>query len=89
MIYECLFNLDEKDDFWDNTISGYSKMVCFRDYPNHLDSIDDIKDWFKSQKKHAGRGYCRFLQQWKKNNLDLVAEFQEDFLKKYNLSIKL
>lgn len=84
MIYECLFNLDEKDDFWDNTISGYSKMVCFRDYPNHLDSIDDIKDWFKSQKKHAGRGYCRFLQQWEKNNLDLVAEFQEDFLKKYN-----
>lgn len=50
MLYECLFNLDEKDDFWDNTISGYSKMVCFRDYPNHLDSIDDIKDWFKSQK---------------------------------------
>jgi len=83
-IYEMLYNMDDIDDFWDNGLSGYSKEVCFRNYPNHLDGIDDIKEWFDGQKEFAGRGYSKFLNLWKKRNPQLVEDFQEDFIKKYN-----
>lgn len=91
MIYEMLFNLDETDEFWDNSMSGYSKEVCFRNYPNYIangEKIDDIKEWFQQQKQYAGRSYSRFLNYWKKNNPDLVHEFQDEFVKTYNYVAK-
>lgn len=88
MIYEMLFCLDETDEFWDNSLSGYSKEVCFKDYPNHLESIDDIKAWFGLQLPHAGRGYSKFINLWKKRNLDEVSWFEEQFVKSYNYVAK-
>lgn len=50
MIYNMLYDMDETDEFWDNSLSGYSKAVCFRDYPNRIDNIDCIKKWLTGQK---------------------------------------
>lgn len=88
MIYEMLYELDEEDPFWDNHLSGYSRDVCFRNYPNHLESIDDIKTWLKEQKDYAGKGYCRFLTLWKKKHPEEVATFSQDFINAYNYVAK-
>lgn len=88
MIYEMLYGLDETDAFWDNGLSGYSKDVCFRDFPNHIEDIDDIKEWFQKQKEFAGRGYAKFLNLWKIQHPELVKDFQEDFVKAYNYVAK-
>ncbi len=84
MIYEMLFGMDETDEFWDNSLSGYSKDVCFRDYPNQLSEIDDIKDWFEGQKDNAGRSYSKFLKEWKKRNPHEVEKFVQEFIRAYD-----
>ena len=84
MIYNMLFELNDDDDFWDNSLSGYSKDVCFRNYPNRLEDIDRIKNWFKEQKVHAGRGYSKFLNEWKNRNEKEVIDFQKEFVRAYN-----
>jgi len=89
LIYETLYNLDQADPFWENeSLSGYTKDVCFRDFPNHMEKIEDIKDWFKAQKDFAGRGYSKFINYWKKNNADLVEKFVNDFVGAYNYVAK-
>ncbi len=84
MIYNMLFNLNENDEFWDNSLSGYSKDICFRNYPNVLENIDEIKEWFEEQKQYAGRGYSKFLNEWKKRNMQEIISFQEEFICVYN-----
>lgn len=84
MIYNMLSEMDETDEFWDNSLSGYSKDVCFRDYPNQLTIIDDIKAWFEGQKDNAGKSYSKFLKEWKKRNPEDVEKFVKDFVKTYN-----
>lgn len=83
-IYNMLFEMNEIDEFWDNSLSGYSKEVCFRNYPNRLEKIDDIKKWFEEQKEHAGKGYSKFLNEWKKRNPQEVDIFEKEFVKAYN-----
>nr|DAD74349.1 MAG TPA: hypothetical protein [Siphoviridae sp. ctabX13] len=84
MIYDLLFEMDEEDKFWDNSMSGYSKDVCFRDYPNQLFDVDDIKKWFDGQKDNAGRSYSKFINEWKKRNPHEVKKFVDEFVKAYN-----
>lgn len=84
MIYNMLFEMDEEDEFWDNSLSGYSKEVCFRDYPNQLSDIADIKNWFEGQKENAGRSYSKFLREFKKREPDEVEKFVEEFVKAYD-----
>lgn len=89
MIYEKLFSLAQDDCFWDTTsLGGYTKDVCFRDYPNHTDNMDKIKDWFVKQKEFAGRGYSKFIKRWKDDNDSLSKEFVEEFIRAYNFVAK-
>lgn len=86
-IYDMLYLLDEVDSFWNTeSLSGYSKDVCFRNYPNKLEDIDEIKEWFKEQGeiKQVGKGYSKFLQEWKKNNSKDIDEFIKTFIDSYN-----
>lgn len=82
VIYNLLYSLDENDSFWDNSMSGYSKQVCFRGYPNKLEEIDHIKQWYKSQKDVIS--YAKFLNLWKKKKPEEVEKFICDFIKTYN-----
>lgn len=88
MIYEMLFEKEDTDLFWDNSLSGYSKEVCFRDFPNHLTKIDDIKEWFKGQKEYAGKSYSKFLKEWKKQHPCEIEGFEEEFINAYNYVAK-
>lgn len=84
LLYEHLKNKRDDDPFWDSELGGYSKQVCFRDYPSELKQSDHIKQWYKSQKENAGRGYSKFINDWKKYHVIEVAEFQSDLIKAYN-----
>lgn len=61
VIYEMLFNYEQDDAFWDSSMSGYSRDVCFRDYPNYLVEIDDIKERFCLQKDYAEKTIVSLL----------------------------
>ena len=88
MLYEMLYQYNQDDKFWDNSLSGYSRDVCFRDCPNHMESIDDIKEWFRSQKDFAGKNYSKFIKEWKQNNPVEVDAFIIDFVRAYNYVAK-
>lgn len=88
ILYEFLYGLEQDNPFWDNSMSGYSRDVCFRDNPNHLDNIDEIKEWYKTQKDFAGRGYARFINAWKKEHLTEVDDFIYSFVRAYNYVAK-
>lgn len=89
MLYEMLFNYGQDDGFWDNSLSGYSRDVCFRDYPTHIDDIDKIKEWFHSQKDFAGKNYCKFINEWKRTHQPTVNQFINEFVCAYNRVAKL
>lgn len=88
IVYETLYNLSQDDAFWDNSLSGYSKEVCFRDYPGHLEDIDSIKEWFNKQKPYAGKAYQKFIKVWSKNHQNEINVFVENFIKAYNYVAK-
>ena len=88
IVYETLYSLDPEDSFWDNSLSGYSKDVCFRNFPSHLDDIDSIKEWFNEQKSNAGKAYQKFIKVWSKTHQDEIKIFVEDFIKAYNYVAK-
>lgn len=87
-LYEYLYNISEMDEIWDMKIGGYSKSVCFRDYPDYIEnidgSIDTVKTWMQSQKDNAGRGYAKFINRWKKDHKDEVEAFIKSFVMAYN-----
>lgn len=82
LLYDFFFELDDNDEFWDNDLGGYSKQVCFRDFPNALKEKDHIKQWYRSQEKYVKLG--KLINYWKKEHPDLVEKFCGDFLKTYN-----
>lgn len=84
LMYDFLIKKDPNDDFWDNTLSGYNKQKCFKDYASPLMDESQIKQWFKSQKDFAGNGYSKFITEWKKQHIDEIKEFQQDIVRAYN-----
>lgn len=52
----------------------------------HSTLVDEnqIKQWFKSQKDSAGKGYSKFITEWKKHHGDEKKEFQQDIVRAYN-----
>lgn len=88
MLYEFLYRLDPMDTLWSREIGGYSKDVCFRDYPNYIEmgdgSIDAVKACFESQKIYAGRGYSRFINRWKVENQSAIDDFIQSFINAHN-----
>lgn len=88
MIYDMLYEKDEEDPFWDNSLSGYSKDVCFKDYPNYLEDINEIKNWFDSQSDYYGKGYSKFLKEWKSLHCEELESFRNQFISAYNYVAK-
>jgi len=86
LFYDFLWKLDETDEFWDNSISGYSKVVCFKDCNDEINP-EKIKSWFLKQKDNGnwGRAASRMFNRWKKDNEDEVRRVQSEFITAYNL----
>ena len=88
LIYNYLKLLDENDEFWDTTIGGYTKQVCFRDYTQIPENRDHFKKWFNEQLPYWGTERNLF-KKWKEDNEDQVKEFQNNFQKAYEYCLNL
>jgi len=82
IFYNFLRNLPDDDNFWKNDLT-FSKQICFKDYQTSSYNKWVIKRWFKDPNfsEFFGRGYSKLLNRWKKENQEVVAEFQLEFEK--------
>lgn len=80
IFYELLRGLPANDNFWGKT-GGYTQQVCFRDLATISDNRDVMKNWFRCQSIHWGRGCSKLFNRWKKENEKLVKEFRTEFEK--------
>lgn len=87
MFYKFLYNLEEDDCFWDNSLGGFDKAKCFLEYATLLEnnaSTDMYKKWFDSVKTNFGKGYHKLLNHWKVTNPDEYETFISSFISAYN-----
>jgi hypothetical protein len=85
-VYDCLSKLEDNDKFWDNSLGGYSKQACFKDYLNDDLSEAQIKKWFSEQKNQYGKGYNKILNKTFENRGESCEQFISDFKKAFNFS---
>lgn len=76
-----LYSLSDADELWEKINSGYSKSVCFKNFPLHkIDATGDdgrksAKAWFNEQKRANKYWLPRVLSRWKKEHSDEVENF--------------
>lgn len=87
MFYLFLYNLQDDDSFWDNSLGGFDKMKCFLEYPTLGDNsnTDMYKKWFKSVSPYFGSGYKSLLNHWIVANKDEYENFISKFKEAYNI----
>ncbi len=87
MFYLFLYNLQEDDAFWDNSLGGFDKEKCFLEYPTLGDNAntDMYKKWFESVRPYFGRGYKKLLNYWIVTNKDEYENFISKFKEAYNI----
>lgn len=80
IFYDFFYNLDASDSFWIETDSlNFSKQTCFQNYCAR--DLSTAKKWFKEKelKTLFGKGHSRLFDRWRKDNVELVVKFQEEF----------
>lgn len=83
LFYSFLKNLDDTDDFWDNSLGGYTKQVCFKNYHSEPKDRVAYKSWFNEQKVHWGRSGKKLFDRWARDNVAFIESFLLDFDKAY------
>ena len=84
MFYKFLNSLSDTDVFWDNSLGGYTKETCFRNYPNDPENTKKYKEWFQEQKEYWGRGCTKLYKRWINDNPIEVERFKKDFVAAHN-----
>ncbi|MBT5740293.1 hypothetical protein HOI26_04285, partial [Candidatus Woesearchaeota archaeon] len=82
MFYNFTNELEDEDSFWIETDDlNFDQQTCFQDY--RTNDLSTVKRWFKDDtfKTLFGSGYTRLFNRWKKDNPDLVSDFQKEFKK--------
>ncbi len=81
IFFNFLYDLSDTDNFWVDE-SNFTKQTCFVDYQSGQEK-GTVKKWFKDKKfaPYFGKGYSKLFNRWKKENIDIVKKFQEDFKK--------
>lgn len=85
-----LHDLSEADSLWETIGEGYTKQVCFKDYPYEEIMEDRIKakEWFRRESASWGRNASKVLTPlFKKYNTEreeFVSDFME-MIKRYNI----
>lgn len=69
--------------------AGYTKQICFSNYPNGLENRKIAKQWFREQQPYWKRNISRVMKPWKKDNTESVNEFLKNFIKAYNYVAEL
>lgn len=85
-----LHDLSEADPLWETIGEGYTKQVCFKDYPYDEIMEDRIKakEWFRRETASWGRNASRVLTPLFKKHKAEREEFVSDFMemiKRYNI----
>lgn len=83
MFYEFLYDLDDNDDFWDNSLGGFDKLKCFKNYTT-INENNDYKKWYKDNKTNFGRMSVKLFNCWIKHNASDYDKFIKDFKKAFN-----
>jgi AAA15 family ATPase/GTPase len=82
MFYNFTNKLKDDDSFWIETDElNFDHQTLFQDYPTN--DLSTAKRWFKDDtfKIPFGSGYARLFNRWKKDNSELVEDFQKEFKK--------
>lgn len=80
IMYEFIRELSDTDDFWDDNMN-FTSQTCFGHYLNS--SKGTHKRWFEdaNNKRFFGSRYSKIFNRWKKDNQDLVIDFQNEVRK--------
>lgn len=73
-IFFYLYSLSDADDFWDND-ALLCKDTCFNGYIDEQNE-NRHKQWLKENGASLGRNFCKFFNRWKKDNMEVVQDFQ-------------
>lgn len=81
LIAEFLNDLSDNHPLWREIDDNYDHGFCFKNFTlNQIISKREIaKDWFNQNLVHWGRNAFKVLNHWKKENKDLVNEFNNNF----------
>ena len=85
-----LHDLSDTESLWETIGEGYSKQVCFKDYP-YKEIMDDrikAKEWFRRESVKWGRNASGVLtplfKKYKAEREEFVSSFME-MIKRYNI----
>lgn len=78
---EFLNNLNDNHPLWKEIDETFDHQYCFQEYSNIEIQTDreKAKKWFNSHLSIWGRNASKVLNEWKKENKELVFEFNDNF----------
>ena len=78
---DFLYNLSDVNPIWKDIDETFDHQFCFQEYSNFEIQTDreKAKKWFNSHLPIWGRNASRVLNEWKKENKELVREFNDNF----------
>lgn len=83
---DFLNNLNDKHSLWKEIDETFDHQYCFQEFSNNDIQTDreKAKKWFNTHLPIWGRNASKVLNVWKKENIELVQEFNDNFDKLIN-----
>ncbi len=90
LISSFLDDLPDAHPLWSEIDKTFDHQFCFQDYSNEeiQNNRDNAKKWFNLHISLWGRNASKVLNYWKKENKELVENFNNDFVKLHKEIIK-
>ena len=76
-----LYDLKDEHFLWKEIDETFNHQYCFKEYSNEEIQTDRFKakKWFNNHLHLWGRNASKVLNVWKKDNIELVNEFNANF----------
>ncbi|MCD4704592.1 AAA family ATPase [bacterium] len=90
LISSFLDNLPDSHPLWSEIDNTFDHQFCFQDYSDEIiqKCRECAKKWFNIHIKLWGRNASKVLNYWKRENKQLVDDFNDDFVKLHKEFIK-
>lgn len=81
ILSEFLYNLEDSHPVWKKIDETFDHQFCFQNYSNSeiQTEREKAKKWFNSHLNIWGRNASKVINEWKKENKNLVVEFKNNF----------
>lgn len=79
IVYSCLKSLESTDSYWNNSLGGYTKQMCFQDAIGDNPEKMTIKNWMLEQKGKKGTGYNAMFKEVIAQHPEAREQFIIDF----------